>query len=248
MKLKITLILILASISLLKAQDNTKFNTSTDEVYKQVAGDKSFEVNFDPGKIFGSNPGNQFNLFDGGIKFRSFLTESSAIRVGVNISFFLATDIIQQSNTENNLKELKSKSSSFSLMIQPGYEKHFKGTKRLSPYIGVQGLIGFRTTKYIEENQKNSLVYTKTWNNDPNKLGYGNLDIGLGVFAGIDYYFIKKLYMGIEIGYGIQYSSLLNTKYTNEDNSDSDYDNNNGNVIGISPSLATGNIRLGWTF
>ena len=54
MKFKLSLVLALVlSFSLAKAQEKTSLQTSSSEVYKQVAGDRSFEVNFDPGRIFG---------------------------------------------------------------------------------------------------------------------------------------------------------------------------------------------------
>lgn len=239
MKSKIIVVLFLTTISLLKAQEGANAYTSVNNEYKQNAGNKSFEVNFDPGKIFGSNPGDQFNLFDGGIKFRSFSSETSAFRIGFNISYLNYTDIIQQD------PELKSKTSNLSIMVMPGFEKHFVGIARLSPYIGIQGLLGFTTTAYTMETSNTSKM---KWVNDPNEAGYGSLDIGLGVFAGVDYYFVRKLYLGIEIGYGGQYFKFLKTKFTDDDNTASNYEDTNGYFIDISPSLATGNLRLGWTF
>ncbi len=248
MRCKITLVLIVATISFLNAQDSSDVSASLNDVYKQADGNKSFEVNFDPGNIFGSNSGDQFNLFDGGIKFRAFTSEKSAFRAGLDISFLNATDILQQEDITNGDEELKGTLSSLSIMLKPGYEKHFGDLARLSPYIGIQGLIGYSSSAATEERQNATTVYLVTWRNDPVISGYGSIDVGVGVFAGVDYYFVKKLYLGIEIGYGVQYSNLLKTKYTNQNNSQSDYEEKNGSVIGIAPSLATGNLRLGWTF
>ena len=76
MRVKIVIVMFLFSFSLINAQESV-----SSSVFKQEAGDKSLEVNFDPGSIFGSNSGSQFGLFDGGIKYRSFRTENTAYRV-----------------------------------------------------------------------------------------------------------------------------------------------------------------------
>lgn len=249
MKFTISFFLIVSTLTVLNAQESsTAVDVSAIE-FKQNDGDVSFEVNFDPGKIFGSNGGNQFNLFDGGLKFRFFTSESSAVRFGVNLSYMNVTDITQQEDLTINDLELKSNETDLSISIKPGFEKHFGGLERLSPYLGVQALIGFSTTTYKQEIQENAnTIYLVKWINDPSEAGYGSLSFGAGIFAGVDFYFVKKLYLGIEVGYGVQYSSLLKSTFTNENNPSSDYEVKHGSVIGVSPSLATGNLRLGWTF
>lgn len=242
-KFSFVLVLMLLSFSFANAQDSSGIKKSTAVVYKQVAGDKSFEVNFNPGSIFGSNQGGQFNLFNGGIKYRTFVTDNKAYRIGVNISYYNHVDIFQQSNPAYNLLELRSKNTSFSILLTPGIERHFSATKRLSPYVGAQALAGYSTTAVKRELQDNKEVYNVTRKNYP-----GSVRVGVGVFAGIDYYFIKKIYLGIELGYGIEYDKYLNTKYTNEKFPDQNYNHKNGHSINVSPSLFTRNLRLGWTF
>jgi len=50
-KIIFVLALMLLSFSIANAQDSSGVKKSTAAVCKQVAGDKSFEVNFDPGSI-----------------------------------------------------------------------------------------------------------------------------------------------------------------------------------------------------
>ena len=242
-KIGIFIVLITGAFAVLNAQ-----NESKDEIYKQVAGDNTFEVNFDPGKIFGSNQGDQFSLFSGGIKYRNFITETKAFRLGVNLSFASATDITQQSDPIENKLELKDNYNLFAIGIQPGFEKHFGKNKRFSPYIGFQFLIGYQTTTYKSENQETQSIYVEKWINDPEKTGIGYISAGAGLLAGFDFYFVQKLYLGLELGYGIEYADILKTKYTNERYSNLDEEYKNGNAWRVSPTLATGNIRLGWTF
>lgn len=242
------LVIFLSFSYVLKAQESNNVKTQ-DAVYKQVAGDKSFEVNFNPGKIFGSDTGDQFSLFDGGIKFRSFGANiKTAFRIDLNLSLANETNIIQQANPEYDQLELKENLSIYAVMVKPGFEKHFTGIKRLSPYIGIQGLIGYSISIYKHENQYNYKIYEEKWVNASDETGYGSVNVGVGVFAGFDFYFVKKLYLGIELGYGLGYNYFLNTKYTNEHNSDLNYVDKNGYSFGMSPALATGNLRFGWTF
>lgn len=244
MKLQLLLIMLIFSLSVI-AQENIN-NQNSSDLYKQEAGNKSLEVNFDPGQIFGSNTGNQFGLFNGGIKFRSFISDLSAFRINVNLSFQDITEITQQKLGTN--LELKDNTSIFAINLQPGYEKHFSANKRLSPYIGGQLQIGYNASSLKSENQLNNSIYIEKWKNDLNMNLMGTFSAGAGVFAGVDLYFAKKLYLGLEIGYGLQYAKILKSEYTNEEYPDRDYEEKNGYTFGVSPSLATGNLRFGWTF
>ncbi|VAW28740.1 hypothetical protein MNBD_BACTEROID07-1089, partial [hydrothermal vent metagenome] len=158
-KIIFVLVLMLLSFSFANAQDSSGIKKSTAVVYKQVAGDKSFEVNFDPGSIFGSNQGGQFSLFSGGIRYRTFVTDNKAYRIGVNISYYNHVDISQQNNPTYNLLELRNKFTNFSIQLTPGFERHFEATKRLSPYVGAQALAGYSTTAAKREIQGNNEVY-----------------------------------------------------------------------------------------
>ncbi len=247
----ITLLLLFIFLNL-SAQDDIDFNkdkTNTQtSSYKQFADSNSLEINFDPGKIFGSNSGDQFNLLNGGIKYRKFSSENKAFRLGLNISYLRDVSISQQENSDFDLLELKDKVSILETALTIGTEKHFKGTKRLSPYVGFQGLILYKTTSYKEENQSGSSIYYNQYINDEGSAGAGHMGIGIGVLAGFDYYFAKHLYLGVELGYGVSYAKKLTAKYINEDDSDLNEEAKNGSTISVSPYLANGNLRLGWIF
>jgi len=246
--MKTRMILIMAmflSFHLIKAQENAPLKGSS-TIYKQEAGNKSLEVNFDPGQIFGSDTHEQFGLFNGSIKLRYFHTELSAYRMNINLAFSKAISITQQE--DGALLELKDKYSAFSVNIQPGYEKHFSASKRLSPYIGAQLLMGYSSSGLVRENQDGNTIYVEKWKNDINMPQRGAYAVGAGIFAGVDYYFVRKLYLGLELAYGLQYTKLLKSIYTSEENPDNNYERKNGSFFGVSPSLATGNLRLGWSF
>ena len=215
--------------------------------YKQEAGNKTIEVKFNPGSIFATG-GDQFTLFDG-LKLRSFSSETSALRLGVDLTLNSETEITtQESDTQ---KELKTKTSDFSLMLKPGMEKHFAGTDRLSPYVGAQALIGLSSESTNVESGGASdadIETLKTKNGDATKKT--GLTFGLGAFAGVDYYFAKKLYIGAEVGYGFKYTGNAKTVVENSalDGDAAKVESKNGSSIALSPELATGNIRIGWTF
>ena len=240
MKLKITILL---SAALLLS--TFSYAQDEQETFKQKEGDQTLEINFDPGSIFGSNGGGQFDYL-GGIRYRTFTDTNNAFRIGVNLSYVKDSDIIQQEN--NDLVELKRKESKFGISLLGGKEFHFTGTKRLSPFVGYQGLIGYsKTTRKmdVQPDLTDNDIYTNTWKN-PN--GNDGFSIGGGVFAGFDYYFVKNLYLGVELDFGLAYTKKMNSKFEHGDDNDLDYDNKNGSAFSISPSLTTANLRLGWIF
>jgi len=244
MKLKITILLsaTLFFSAMSYAQEEQK-------TFKQKEGDQTFEVNFDPGSIFGSNSGGQFDYL-GGIRYRTFTTDSNAFRIGVNLSYNKNTQIIQQENQggNNDLVELKEKDSRFGISLLGGKEFHFSGTKRLSPFVGYQGLVGYsRTVKNtdVQPDLTDNDTYTNTWKNANGTDGFS---IGAGVFAGFDYYFVKNLYLGVELDFGFAYTKRLKTTFEHGDDNDLNTESKNGSGFSIAPSLTTANLRFGWIF
>ena len=88
-------------------------------------------------------------------------------------------------------------------MISLGVEKHFKGSERLSTFVGADLLLG-TNKNYFERN-------TTTTTTAPNPSTTNNVQIlkndinresvfGLGLLTGADYYIAKKVYLGIELG------------------------------------------------
>ena len=82
-----------------------------DSVFKPIAGEKTFELFINP---FSPTP-IKFN----DVRLRKFVTDNKAYRLGGTFGF-----ISESPNFNLNLS------------LASGIEKHFKGTKRLSPYIG----------------------------------------------------------------------------------------------------------------
>jgi hypothetical protein len=199
---------------------------------KQVAGSKNLEVLFAP---LGGSP-----ISLGGIKYRSFSSETSAMRVAVFVGLQSSTDVMLGGSDGET--EMNSKSGSFDISVRPGLEKHFTGTDKLSPYIGGEVLIGFSSNvdkvedyDFIEDE-----IYEETTKN-------GSLTFGLNALAGVDYYFAQNIYLGAEFGFGFSFESMNDTKFESTQNDVDDVTSPNGSGINLGPN-AVGQIRLGWLF
>lgn len=227
--------------------------------YRAEAGDKNLEVNFAP---LGGTP-----VSIPGIKFRSFMSATSAFRLGVFIGYNnTATttqeeDFDEDNNNEQLTLELKDKMSTFSIAIQPGIEKHFAGTERLSPYIGGFLNLGYTSKTDYSESQTivGDVTDTDLFLGDM-KTKTGQLNLGLNAVAGFDYYFAAKVYIGAEVGFGFAMNNDFKSKVTENttelntngdaliqvtNESESILDNKSNFQIG--PNVI-GQIRVGWLF
>lgn len=209
---------------------------STSAQYKPAAGERTLEVNFAP---LGGNP-----VSIAGIKFRKFSSPTSAFRLGVFIGHSSTTTVTQDENSTLSQVELMDKESNTTISIQPGIEKHFAGTERLSPYIGGVVNIGYGMDNKREEQQEpNNSVGAKITKG-------GSLDLGLNAVAGFDYYVANKLYLGTEIGFGVAMSKDMTNKVswdnvTGAQDGESNVDNKS--TLNVGPNV-NGQLRLGWVF
>jgi opacity protein-like surface antigen len=204
--------------------------------HKPASGERTLEVNFAP---LGGTP-----VSIGGIKYRSFSSETSAFRLGLFLGYGSTSTVTQDEDSDNDAVELKDKKSTFNISLQPGIEKHFAGTDRLSPYIGGVLSIGYGMTNEREEVQVPDEEVGATITKG------GSLDLGLNAIAGFDFYVAEKLYLGTEIGFGLAMHSDLKKKVTHdniEDAEDSESKVNNKSTFNLGPNVV-GQLRLGWVF
>lgn len=215
--------------------------------YKPVAGEKTVEVNFTP---FGGSP-----ISISGLKFRSFTSETSAFRLGINLAYSSTSEDPQLIDTDldgENDEELVDKNSSFGIRLEPGIEKHFAGTERLSPYIGGVATIGFSKTTITDENYGDADLTDTSVEGEvyEDKTKDGSLDLGVRLVLGADWYFTEKMYLGVEVGYGVLYSSKNDTKYEYGVTIDPDNrpeDAPRGSDLKIGPTFNSA-LRLGYAF
>ncbi|MCA6408114.1 MAG: hypothetical protein IM575_03220 [Cytophagales bacterium] len=163
------------------SQDSLKTHS-----YKPNAKSFTAEVNFNP---FSSSP-----ISINYLRFRTFVNERQAFRFGVSIG------LRNQKAIENVTQ------SSFEINLRPGYEWHFKGTDRLSPYVGIDADFAIKSSSFSDDRTTQTRGSIKSisgaW--DPNGTERGFTRFGANFLIGADYYIVKRLYLGLEIGYGFQ--------------------------------------------
>jgi hypothetical protein len=208
--------------------------TSYAQPFKQAGGEKNLQVLFTP---LGNNP-----ISISGISFRKFnATGTAAWRLNLFIGMSSNTDITHQAgdSLDNNGNvayptfetsgvittthgaapetDRQTKATTFS--IRPGYEKHFAGTDRLSPYIGAEIMFSKTSTKVTEgQIYDNTPVFTvydsstvvkvnapwtvATLESKNHRDNGASTTFGINLIAGFDFYFAKNLSLGAEMGFG----------------------------------------------
>ncbi|WP_299249615.1 hypothetical protein [uncultured Cytophaga sp.] len=256
MKRIIIAVSMLAASMAANAQDpmTTTTTAPTGKLYKPVAGDVLAEIG-----LFASTGGitggvtslSESSFKQPQLKFRYFLQDQIAVRVGFNYT--------QNSNTSkiNDVAGTatdKTMSSLFGLNL--GLEKHFTGTGRLSTYAG--GDLLFQTIGVSEERTNtadgttfaNGASSTYKGTNAAGTLN-GSLGFGVRAVAGADYYFVDKVYLGAEFGWG--FIASKNSKSTADITpaggglSTSTTNSSTGGSFNLAPSLTAG-LRLGFRF
>ena len=173
------------------------------QAQKQVGGDKNFEFTFAP---WGDSP-----IGITGIRLRSFNGDGTgAIRLGLWLGGSTTQMVntqpngIQDPDQESESPELLDISKSFDFSIRPGYEKHFDGTDRLSPYIGAELIFGMGSETWIREyfspNDQDQLDDFVQWDVTEKQ---GTTTIGFDLIAGFDYYWNDNIYCGAEMYFGL---------------------------------------------
>jgi opacity protein-like surface antigen len=223
---------------------------------KQTGGEKNLEVQFAP---LGGSP-----VSISGIRMRMFNSESSAIRIGLFLGGTTDKEISAQPGTaggDPDAPELVNTDKTFSVSLRPGYEKHFAGTDRLSPYVGAELLFTLSRETSIEEawstnsfTDPDARVLWETTTKD------GSTTFGVNLVAGTDFYFADNIYLGAELGFGFASTSEADTETEVSDtdafriangipqDDDVEFDPVlNGSSSGWGPNFQ-GTIRLGWLF
>lgn len=192
------------------------------QAQKFQGGEKNLEVEFNP---FGGSP-----IGMNGVRFRMFNSESSAIRVGFNIGGTNHNEVYsQQASTEGSdgavviLPELNQTHQSFNFAIRPGYEMHFAGTDRLSPYVGAELMYAMESSTMTREfhnaNNADDQSKPENWQTWDMTVKNGSSTFGLNALAGVDFYFADNFYLGAEINLGFHNTSYKDRETTagNED-------------------------------
>ncbi|WP_461789130.1 hypothetical protein [Pedobacter sp.] len=241
-----------AAASLFANAQDSKTNENND--FKPSKGSFATELNFNPFK------GNlSFNNVLNQVKGRYFVSANLALRLGFNVNTLDSNlNYGNPYGAQSNFSSDERKSTSFGLNI--GIEKHFKGTKRLSPYIGADAFWGTRSAKQTISNNgsttnvKNGwldvtyvqsgsgLVYTY-------RISEGAYSrFGISAVAGFDFYMAKNFFLGYEFNLGYSKTDFKSPDVTITGQSTSFtnyYSNNSTSKFGT--SLVNG-IRIGYIF
>ena len=224
---KITIFLVLALVSL------SSFAQTIRE------GRFGTEIHFTPW-----TPGQNFTLVEG-VKARFFITDNLAVRTTLNFSTNPQTEY---EYTGANLDETKTKSNWTTFGINPGVEYHFASYNRISLYAGAEFRFNMGKAKGVETySNNNDKVEWIGFN--PNTNQRNSTTIGAGVFTGVDFYILSRLYIGAELGLRFtststrEFSTKLTTGGTTVENKIKDYDKEAEFRFFCNPA-----IRLGWNF
>jgi len=185
-----------------------------------------------------------------GIRLRLFNSEASAIRIGLFLGGSTNKDVTAQAEESGDpdQPELYTTNKSMDISLRPGYEKHFAGTDRLSPYVGAE--LALTLHNESEEVESWSVI------NDNGDTGVstvttkdGSTTFGLNLLAGTDFYFADNIYLGAELGFGFQTTSNKDTEVeiAGIDNAENPDPAINGSNSAWGPNVQ-GTLRLGWLF
>lgn len=128
-----------------------------------------------------------------GLNGRYFLDDNKALRFSYNImSSKEVRNFAENADGSGASGSYTEKINNHILFL--GFEKHFKGTKRLSPYIGAEIGFGFGKIKGLGENaDENDFISDYELEMDQKFTG-----LGINAFLGFDYWVTEGLYIGIE--------------------------------------------------
>jgi len=218
--------------------------------FKQSGGEKNLQVLFAP---LGGQP-----VSINGISFRKFnSTGTAAWRLNIFIGMTNETEVLEQAGDTtqhptsvdvsvpgspftNHLNtglnpQADRRSKTFTFSLRPGYEKHFAGTDRISPYLGAE-LLFSKTSATEERDEVEMSNYSYFYdaedvgspgfpfyvpNNVPDTLNVpwtlytltkkgdgASTTFGINLIAGVDFYIVKNLSLGAELGFGFSTTSF----------------------------------------
>lgn len=207
------------------------------------------ELNFNPfnGEINLNNSLNQ-------IKFRYFARPDLAIRLGFNVSTDNSLVDNQRPYGTDNYR-FKDDKSSTTVGVNLGLEKHFKGTRRLSPYVGFD--ISFTSKSMKQELIEGESIldikggwYQTSYDNNGypyrNVAAYGYKRYGAALVTGFDFYMARNFFFGYEFSLGFDktdFDDLEETQKGNASSTQNNFRENSSSSFG--PRLMNG-IRLGY--
>lgn len=226
-------------------------DTTSSPSLKPQANSIATELNVNPfnGTISLNNSINQ-------LKFRYFAAPNLAVRLGFNGN--KVSNLSENSNPYGtNAYNFKDERSSTTIGLNIGLEKHFTGTRRLSPYLGAdfavvkksteQEITEGQTTTTITGGWREFVTYQNGYSYTYHERGYTSY--GVNVVTGFDFYMAKNFFFGYEMNFGFSQKEMeeLEVKHTGSNNSPSENRNVRNSAFSFGPSLMNG-VRIGYVF
>lgn len=217
---------------------------------KITQGKFTTELNVNPfiGELSLNNAINQ-------IKLRYFNNDLSALRIA--FTFNTNNQNVEELNPYGqNSYNYKDHRTSTTVGLNFGYEKHFTGTKRLSPYIGIDLALSNKSSSQTSSINNNETKVKGAWmSNTQNGFSYDErayFSYGLNLVSGFDFYIAQNFYFGYELGFGFNKISFKDIEVTNlyatgSPSPNGNQPERNDKMFQLGPNLLNG-IRLGFVF
>ena len=156
---------------------SAQVTTNAGTFNKPAEGDTAFEMQFMP------NLDGAAMFADAGatVTMRKFESATKAVRWSASLDV--------------NGSDAEDSDAVWNLGLGYGIENHFAGAERLSTYWGYGGNVSVGSGEAGQDDEGNA-VDAET-----------SFGVGAGVFLGADYYIMPKVYVGVEMGYGLSISS-----------------------------------------
>ena len=156
---------------------SAQVTTNAGTFNKPAEGDTAFEMQFMP------NLDGAAMFADAGatVTMRKFESATKAVRWSASLDV--------------NGSDVEDSDAVWNLGLGYGVENHFAGSERLSTFWGYQGAVNIGSGVAGQDADGNA-VDAET-----------SFGVGAGVFLGADYYIMPKVYVGVEMGYGLSISS-----------------------------------------
>lgn len=210
-----------------------------EESYAPEAGDFSIELQFNP---FSDN----FDTFKlERLQGTYMLSDKDGLRFGFGLNVHSG----KNTSDEDNDSYTSSKYGDFSINL--GYERHFYNYKRVDLYAGAEVIYkhrwaGSKLEKYDSDNAWYETDETINYINGGEKAGN---DFGFNLFTGINFSVYKGLYVGAELGLGLEFQNDCwgKNKVTTQNDVDESkgFNKSKGFDLAFKANPA---LRLGWTF
>lgn len=196
------------------------------------------------GLNFGENGGETFTA--PALKYRYFIAPNMAVRFGLSLDGSKTVNKFYE-NTDYTGGTGEQTLTDGSWAVAPGFEYHFAGTDKLSPYAGVTLMFGgMKSTEEWANFNGSAYSSTVTAGDFESKSSM----MGWGIVAGMDYYFAENIFVGAEFGYmGSSWtdkggsSSVTTSGTTVSTTTPEGLTKNSGRGFG-----AQAGIRVGWRF